>query len=435
MSTPTTRVAFHTMGCKTNFSETSTISREMMAHGLQQVSFRDKADVYVLNSCSVTENADKEARKLIRQARRRNPDAAVAVIGCYAQLQPTEIAAIPGVELVVGAAEKFNLFNHLSSLKTNGRATIIQSPIEKVQSFQPSYSATERTRAYLKIQDGCNYNCSFCTIPLARGRSRNDNIANTVNIAQQIAVTEAREVVLTGVNIGDYGSSGDENFFQLIQALDNVNGIDRFRISSIEPNLLTDEIIAFCAHSKKFVPHFHIPLQSGTDSILRRMKRRYDTILYSSKIEKINKLIPDCCIGVDVIVGFPGEEEEDFLATQSFLKNLDISYLHVFTFSDRVNTEAASLNNKVSKEEKTYRSKTMHMISDEKRFEFHEKSLKQIRPVLFEQSVNGTNQGYTDNYIKVQVAADMNYDNKLLEVTLNKNHGSYMGGLVREIQF
>ena len=432
MSTPTTRVAFHTMGCKTNFSETSTISREMMAHGLQQVSFRDKADVYVLNSCSVTDNADKEARKLIRQARRCNPDATIAVIGCYAQLNPVEIAAIPGVELVVGAAEKFNLFAHLSSLKTNGKATVIQSPIETVQSFQPSFSAAERTRTFLKIQDGCNYNCSFCTIPLARGRSRNDNIENTVNIAQQIAITEAREIVLTGVNIGDYGSSSDENFFQLIQALDNVNGIDRFRISSIEPNLLTDEIIAFCAHSKKFVPHFHIPLQSGTDSILRQMKRRYDTALYSSRIEKINNLIPDCCIGVDVIVGFPGEEEDDFLATRSFLKNLDISYLHVFTFSDRVNTEAASLNNKVSKDEKSYRSKIMHMISDEKRFEFYEKCLKQIRPVLFERSVNGMNQGYTDNYIKVQVAADMNYENKLLEVTLNKNHGSYMSGLFKE---
>ena len=432
MSTPTTRVAFHTMGCKTNFSETSTISREMMAHGLQQVNFRDKADVYVLNSCSVTENADKEARKLIRQARRRNPDASVAVIGCYAQLQPADIAAIPGVELVLGAAEKFKLFNHLSLLKANGKATVIQSPIKSVKSFQPSFSAAERTRIYLKIQDGCNYNCSFCTIPLARGRSRSDNIANTINIAQQIALTEAREIVLTGVNIGDYGVAGEEDFFQLIQALDNVNGIDRFRISSIEPNLLTDEIIAFCAHSKKFVPHFHIPLQSGTDSILRRMKRRYDTALYSSRIEKINNLITDCCIGVDVIVGFPGEEEEDFLVTRSFLKNLDISYLHVFTFSDRVNTEAASLNNKVSKEEKSYRSKAMHMISDEKRFEFQEKCLKQIRPVLFERSVNGMNQGYTDNYIKVQVAADMNYENKLLEVTLNNNHGPYMSALVAE---
>ena len=432
MSTPTTRVAFHTMGCKTNFSETSTISREMMAHGLQQVSFKDKADVYVLNSCSVTENANKEARKLIRQARRRNPDAAVAVIGCYAQLQPAEIAAIPGVELVVGAAEKFNLFAHLSSLKANGKATVIQSPIETVQSFQPSFSATERTRTYLKIQDGCNYNCSFCTIPLARGRSRSDNIVNTVNIAQQIADTEAREIVLTGVNIGDYGVNGNEDFFQLIQALDNVDGIDRFRISSIEPNLLSDEIITFCAHSKKFVPHFHIPLQSGADTILRRMKRRYDTALYSSRIKQINNLMPDCCIGVDVIVGFPGEGVEDFLTTRSFLDSLDISYLHVFTFSERENTVAASLDNQVPQEEKSYRSKTLHMLSDEKRYAFQDKFLTQARPVLFERSVNGINQGYTDNYIRVHVAADMNYENRLLEVTLNKNYGPYMNGLVTE---
>ena len=432
MSTPTTRVAFHTMGCKTNFSETSTISREMMVHGLQQVSFRDKADVYVLNSCSVTENANKEARKLIRQARRRNPDAAVAVIGCYAQLQPAEIAAIPGVELVVGAAEKFNLFAHLSSLKANGKATVIQSPIETVQSFQPSFSATERTRTYLKIQDGCNYNCSFCTIPLARGRSRSDNIVNTVNIAQQIADTEAREIVLTGVNIGDYGVNGNEDFFQLIQALDNVDGIDRFRISSIEPNLLSDEIITFCAHSKKFVPHFHIPLQSGADPILRRMKRRYDTALYSSRIKQINNLMPDCCIGVDVIVGFPGEGVEDFLTTRSFLDSLDISYLHVFTFSERENTVAASLDNQVPQEEKSYRSKTLHMLSDEKRYAFQDKFLTQARPVLFERSVNGINQGYTDNYIRVHVAADMNYENRLLEVTLNKNYGPYMNGLVTE---
>ena len=432
MSTPTTRVAFHTMGCKTNFSETSTISREMMAYGLQQVSFRDTADVYVLNSCSVTENADKEARKLIRQARRRNPNAAVAVIGCYAQLQPAEIASIPGVELVVGAAEKFNLFAHLSSLKANGKATVIQSPIETVQSFQPSFSAAERTRTYLKIQDGCNYNCSFCTIPLARGRSRSDNIVNTVNIAQKIADTEAREIVLTGVNIGDYGVDGNEDLFQLIQALDNVDGIDRFRISSIEPNLLSDEIITFCAHSKKFVPHFHIPLQSGTDSILRRMKRRYDTALYSSRIEQINNLMPDCCIGVDVIVGFPDEAEEDFLTTRSFLDSLDISYLHVFTFSERENTVAASLDNQVPQEEKAYRSKTLHKLSDEKRHAFQDKFLAQVRSVLFERSVNGMSQGYTDNYIRVQVAADVNYENRLLEVTLNKNHGPYMNGLVIE---
>jgi threonylcarbamoyladenosine tRNA methylthiotransferase MtaB len=404
----------------------------MIAHGLQQVSFRDKADVYVLNSCSVTENADKEARKLIRQARRRNPNAAVAVIGCYAQLHPAEIAAIPGVELVVGAMEKFNLFAHLSSLKANGKATVIQSPIERVQSFQPSFSATERTRIYLKIQDGCNYNCSFCTIPLARGRSRSDNIVNTMNIAQQIADTEAREIVLTGVNIGDYGVDGNEDFFQLIQALDNIDGIDRFRISSIEPNLLSDEIITFCAHSKKFVPHFHIPLQSGADPILRRMKRRYDTALYSSRIEQINNLMPDCCIGVDVIVGFPGEGEEDFLTTRSFLDSLDISYLHVFTFSERENTVAASLDNQVPQEEKAHRSKTLHILSDSKRYAFQDKFLTQVRPVLFERSVNGMNQGFTDNYIKVHVSADMNYENRLLEVTLNKNYGPYMNGLVTE---
>ena len=432
MSTPTKRVAFHTLGCKLNFSETATISRDFICHGFKKVDYRDKADIYILNTCSVTENADKEARKLIRQAHRCNPDAAVAVIGCYAQLQPDEIATIPGVELVVGAAEKFNLFTHLSSMKAKGKPTVIQSPIETVRSFQPSFSVAERTRTYLKIQDGCNYNCSFCTIPLARGRSRSDNIANTVNIAQKIADTEAREIVLTGVNIGDYGLDSNENLFQLIQALDNVDGIDRFRISSIEPNLLSDEIITFCAHSKKFVPHFHIPLQSGTDSILRRMKRRYDTALYSSRIEKINNLMPDCCIGVDVIVGFPGEGKEEFLTTQSFLDSLDISYLHVFTFSERENTVAASLDNQVPQEEKAYRSKTLHILSDEKRYAFQDKFLTQVRPVLFEQSVNGMSQGYTDNYIRVQVAADINYENKLLDVTLNKNHGPYMNGLVTE---
>ena len=431
MSTPTTRVAFHTMGCKTNFSETSTLSREMETHGLEQVSFKDKADIYVVNSCTVTENADKEARKLIRQAHRCNPDAAVAVIGCYAQLQPDEIAAIPGVELVVGAVEKFNLFAHLSAMQANGKPTVIQSPIETVQSFQSSFSVSERTRTYLKIQDGCNYNCSFCTIPLARGRSRSDNIASTVNIAKKIADTEAREIVLTGVNIGDYGVDNDEDFFQLIQALDKIDGIDRFRISSIEPNLLNDEIITFCAHSNKFVPHFHIPLQSGADSILQLMKRRYDTALYSSRIEQIKNLMPDCCIGVDVIVGFPGEGEGDFLTTQSFLDSLDISYLHVFTFSKRVNTTAANLDYQVPQDEKAYRSKTLHMLSDEKRYAFQNKFLTQVRPVLFERSVNGMSQGYTDNYIRIQVAGEMNYENSLLEVTLNKNHGPYMSGVIK----
>ena len=287
MSTPTTKVAFHTMGCKTNFSDTSTISNEMLSHGYQKVSYKEEADIYVLNTCSVTENADKEARKLIRQARRRNPYAKIAVIGCYAQLQPDQISNIAGVDLVLGASEKFNLLTHLNSLNDNNQSKIVRLPINQNNSFQSSFTNGERTRSYLKIQDGCNYNCSFCTIPLARGRSRSDTIENTVKIAQNIADSGAKEIVLTGINIGDFGSTNNENFFQLIKTLDNLKGIERFRISSIEPNLLSNDIISFCANSNKFVPHFHIPLQSGSDSILQRMKRRYNTHLYNSRVEHI----------------------------------------------------------------------------------------------------------------------------------------------------
>ena len=287
MSTPTTKVAFHTMGCKTNFSDTSTISNEMLSHGYQKVSYKEEADIYVLNTCSVTENADKEARKLIRQARRRNPYAKIAVIGCYAQLQPDQISNIAGVDLVLGASEKFNLLTHLNSLNDNNESKIVRLPINQNNSFQSSFTNGERTRSYLKIQDGCNYNCSFCTIPLARGRSRSDTIENTVKIAQNIADSGAKEIVLTGINIGDFGSTNNENFFQLIKTLDNLKGIERFRISSIEPNLLSNEIISFCANSNKFVPHFHIPLQSGSDSILQSMKRRYNTDLYKSRVEHI----------------------------------------------------------------------------------------------------------------------------------------------------
>ena len=316
MSTPTTRIAFHTMGCKTNFSETSTISSEMQRYGYEKVSYKDEADIYVLNTCSVTENADKEARKLIRKARRLNPFAKIAVIGCYAQLQPEQISKIHGVDLVLGASEKFNLLSHLNSLNGTNESKIITSTIKNISSFQPSFTNGERTRSYLKIQDGCNYNCSFCTIPLARGRSRSDTIENTVKIAQNIADSGAKEIVLTGINIGDFGSEKDESFLQLIMTLDNLKGIERFRISSIEPNLLSDEIISFCADSNKFVPHFHIPLQSGSDSILKSMKRRYNTDLYKSRVEYIKELIPDCCIGVDVIVGYPGEGEEHFEQTK-----------------------------------------------------------------------------------------------------------------------
>ena len=428
MSTPTTKVAFHTMGCKTNFSDTSTISNEMLSHGYQKVSYKEEADIYVLNTCSVTENADKEARKLIRQARRRNPYAKIAVIGCYAQLQPDQISNIAGVDLVLGASEKFNLLTHLNSLNDNNESKIVRLPINQNNSFQSSFTNGERTRSYLKIQDGCNYNCSFCTIPLARGRSRSDTIENTVKIAQNIADSGAKEIVLTGINIGDFGSTNNENFFQLIKTLDNLKGIERFRISSIEPNLLSNEIISFCANSNKFVPHFHIPLQSGSDSILQSMKRRYNTDLYKSRVEYIKKIIPDCCIGVDVIVGYPGEKEEHFEQTYSFIESMDVSYLHVFSYSKRKDTFAASLNDQVTKERKEYRSKALHRLSNKKKKQFYNQYINKIRPVLVEQSINGKIQGFTDNYIKVKVDEELSCYNKIIPVLLNENKGNYMQG-------
>ena len=428
MSTPTTRIAFHTMGCKTNFSETSIISSEMQRYGYEKVSYKDEADIYVLNTCSVTENADKEARKLIRKARRINPFAKIAVIGCYAQLQPEQISKIPGVDLVLGASEKFNLLSHLNSLNGTNESKIITSTIKNISSFQPSFTNGERTRSYLKIQDGCNYNCSFCTIPLARGRSRSDTIENTVKIAQNIADSGAKEIVLTGINIGDFGSEKDESFLQLIMMLDNLKGIERFRISSIEPNLLSDEIISFCADSNKFVPHFHIPLQSGSDSILKSMKRRYNTDLYKSRVEYIKELIPDCCIGVDVIVGYPGEGEEHFEQTKAFIESIDISYLHVFSYSQRKDTLAASLNNQVTKEHKDYRSKALHILSNKKQTEFYNQYINTIRPVLVEQSINGKIQGFTDNYIKVNIDKHLSCQNTIISVLLNDNKGSYMQG-------
>ncbi|MED5255998.1 MAG: tRNA (N(6)-L-threonylcarbamoyladenosine(37)-C(2))-methylthiotransferase MtaB [Candidatus Neomarinimicrobiota bacterium] len=428
MSTPTTKIAFHTMGCKTNFSDTSTISNEMLSHGYQKVSYKEEADIYVLNTCSVTENADKEARKLIRQARRRNPYAKIAVIGCYAQLQPDQISNIAGVDLVLGASEKFNLLTHLNSLNDNNQSKIVRLPINQNNSFQSSFTNGERTRSYLKIQDGCNYNCSFCTIPLARGRSRSDTIENTVKIAQNIADSGAKEIVLTGINIGDFGSTNNENFFQLIKTLDNLKGIERFRISSIEPNLLSNDIISFCANSNKFVPHFHIPLQSGSDSILQSMKRRYNTDLYKSRVEHIKKIIPDCCIGVDVIVGYPGEKEDHFEQTYSFIESMDVSYLHVFSYSKRKDTFAASLNDQVTKERKEYRSKALHHLSNKKKKQFYNQYINKIRPVLVEQSINGKIQGFTDNYIKVNVDQELSCYNKIIPVLLNENKGNYMQG-------
>ena len=428
MSTPAKRVAFHTLGCKLNFSETATISRDFLRHGFEKVDYRDTADIYVLNTCSVTENADKEARKLIRQAKRRNPNSAIAVIGCYAQLKPNDIAAIDGVDLVLGAEEKFNLLNHLDSIDLNSGTKVIQSDIDHVHTFTPSYSSGERTRSFLKIQDGCDYTCSFCTIPLARGEGRSDTISNTLKVAKEVAETAAREIVLTGVNIGDFGKGSQESFFDLIQELDKLNGIDRIRISSIEPNLLTNEIIEFCASSQKFMPHFHVPLQSGSDKILSAMRRRYKRDLYEERVAKIKSVNPDACIGVDVIVGFPGETDDDFLDTYNFLNELEISYLHVFTYSERANTDAIEMGGIISNEKRAQRSKMLHILSDKKRRYFHDQFIGKIRPVLFETMKNGKILGHTDNYIQVQVDGNPELINTIHSLKLTLNSGAVVDG-------
>ena len=430
MSTPTKRVAFHTLGCKLNFSETATISRDFICHGFEKVDYRDKADIYVLNTCSVTENADKEARKLIRQAKRRNPESSVAVIGCYAQLKPNDIAAITGVDMVLGAQEKFNLLNHLDTIDLNGGTKVIQSEIDHVHKFTPSYSSGERTRSFLKVQDGCDYTCSFCTIPLARGKSRSDSIENTMKVAKEVAQTDTRELVLTGVNIGDFGKGTSETFFDLIQQLDTLDGIDRIRISSIEPNLFTDEIIEFCATSQKFMPHFHVPLQSGSDKILGDMRRRYKRDLYKIRVEKIKSVLPDACIGVDVIVGFPGETNNDFLNTYNFLNELEISYLHVFTYSERPDTDAVEMGEVVSKEKRAERSRMLHILSDKKRRLFHDQFVNQRRPVLFENMKNGKLLGHTDNYIQIQTDGTPDLINTIHCVKLSGNYGRFVQGIL-----
>ena len=424
MSTQTKRVAFHTLGCKLNFSETATISRDFIRHGFEKVDYRDEADIYVINTCSVTENADREARKLIRQAKRRNPNSSVVVIGCYAQLKPNDIAAIDGVDIVLGAEEKFNLLNHLDGIDLNSETKVFHSEIDHVHGFTSSYSTGERTRSFLKVQDGCDYTCSFCTIPLARGESRSDTIENTLKTAKDVAATDAKEIVLTGVNIGDFGKETSESFFDLIQQLDCLDGIDRIRISSIEPNLLTNEIIEFCATSKKFMPHFHLPLQSGSDKILSAMRRRYKRDLYEDRVAKIKSLMPDCCIGVDVIVGFPGETDDDFLDTYNFLNELDISYLHVFTYSERSNTDAVEMGKIVSKDKRAERSKMLHILSDQKRRYFHEQFMDQRRHVLFENMRNGKLFGHTDNYIQIQMDGSLDLINTIHPVKLTLNHGS-----------
>lgn len=431
MSTPSKTVAFHTLGCKLNFSETSSISRDLISSGFEKVDYQEPADFYVINTCSVTENADKEAKKLIRKAKKRNPDSVVIIIGCYAQLKPEEIALIDGVDLVLGAEEKFNLIEHLDKINIHNRRTkIFQSQISDTKDFVPSYSYGERTRSYLKVQDGCDYTCSFCTIPQARGKSRNDTIKKTKEIAEKISNTNIREIVLTGVNIGDFGKSTSENFLDLIKELDTLEKIDRIRISSIEPNLLTDDIIKFCFSSNKFSPHFHIPLQSGSNKILKKMRRRYFIEKYSGRVSFIKSLDRDACIGVDVIVGFPGEEEKDFLKTYEFLKNLDISYLHVFTYSERANTDALGIRKTVPKNVRANRSKMLRILSEKKKRSFYENSLKSKKLVLFESYKDGNLIGYSDNYIKVMVPGSKEFINTIKEVKLYQNAGTHVEGLL-----
>jgi threonylcarbamoyladenosine tRNA methylthiotransferase MtaB len=373
----------------------------------------------VVNTCSVTDNADKKCKKIVKEALRHNPNAFVAIVGCYAQLKPNEIAKIPGVDVVLGAAEKFNIENYLNDISKREVAIVKEGKIKEVLDYHASYSIGDRTRSFLKVQDGCDYFCSFCTIPLARGKSRSDTIANIVKQAEEIVSQGIKEIVLTGVNTGDFGQGTDENFYQLLQALEQVNGLERIRISSIEPNLLTDEIIELVAKSNVIVPHFHIPLQSGSDKILQSMRRRYLTELYTSRVNKIKALMPHCCIGVDVIVGYPGEEHEDFIDTYNYLNELNISYLHVFTYSERVNTTAYKLPGKVNLSERADRSKMLHILSDKKRLVFYNEHIGKTYPVLWEaENDNNVMYGFTNNYIKVKTNYDPMLVNEIVEVEI-----------------
>lgn len=430
MATPRS-VAFHTLGCKLNFSETSSIRRMFEDKAYQVNDFEDGADVFVINTCSVTEFADRKCKKLVRSALKASPDAKVVVVGCYAQLKPKEIAEIPGVNLILGAKEKFNIIHYIDKITAMPNDTFINvGEIDEVAEFEDSFSFGDRTRSFLKIQDGCDYKCTFCTIPQARGRSRSDTMEHVIQNAKNIAVQGVKEIVLTGVNIGDFGNGTsviegvkpkkEDLFIDLIKALDELNDIQRFRISSIEPNLITDEIIEFVAKAKRFVPHFHIPLQSGSDKILRLMKRRYKRSLYHSKVTKIKSIMPHACIGVDVIVGFPGESEEDFMDTYDFVKSMDVSYLHVFTYSERANTPAAIMDGRVPIEERRRRNKMLRILSDRKKMQFYEDYLGTNRSVLFEASKKPKMMsGYTDNYLRIETNLVPELLNKTGLVQLN----------------
>ncbi|MGB3947249.1 MAG: tRNA (N(6)-L-threonylcarbamoyladenosine(37)-C(2))-methylthiotransferase MtaB [Bacteroidia bacterium] len=422
------KVAFHTLGCKLNFSETSTIGRLFEEQGYQKVDFKEPSDVYVINTCSVTANADKECKQIVKSALNVSPDAYVVVVGCYAQLKPEEIANIEGVDLVLGASEKFKLLNYLNDLTKKSKAEIYSCEIEEANFFVDAYSLGDRTRVFLKAQDGCDYNCSFCTIPLARGKSRSDSVENVVKNAKGIAQQNIKEIVLTGVNLGDFGNNASktsnrksETFFDLVKQLDEVEGIERFRISSIEPNLLKDEIIEYVAQSKRFVPHFHIPLQSGSNKMLKAMRRRYLRELYAERVAKIKSLMPHCCIGVDVIVGFPGETDEDFLDTYNFLNELPISYLHVFTYSERDNTDAIHLAGAVPVSIRKKRNKMLRILSAKKLRSFYEQHLGETRTVLFEgDNKDGFMHGFTENYVKVKIPFNASLINQLKPVVLKQ---------------
>jgi len=418
------KVAFYTLGCKLNYSETSSIGRLFTKAGFDTVDFTDTPDVFVINTCSVTENADKKCKKVVKEALKVSPNAYVTIVGCYAQLKPKEIVEIPGVDMVLGAAEKFQIVDYIQDLTKNPKALVYNQPVSEANQFVSAYSFGDRTRTFLKVQDGCDYSCSFCTIPLARGASRSDTIEHVLEQAREIAASGVKEIVLTGVNLGDFGirnGEREDKFFDLVKALDEVEGIDRIRISSIEPNLLSDEIIAYVAQSKRFVPHFHIPLQSGNNKILGLMRRRYKRELYAERVAKIKELMPDCCIGVDVIVGFPGESREDFIDTYNFLNGLNISYLHVFTYSERENTPAAGMPNPVPGSTRADRSKMLHILSDKKRRAFYESQLNKTEEVLFEGDIKeGFMHGFTRNYVKVKVKYDPVLVNELKRVHLTR---------------
>ncbi len=429
MATPKT-VAFHTLGCKLNYSETSAIARQFEGAGYTAVKFQDGANIYVINTCSVTDFADRKCRKIVRQALRHSPDAFVVVTGCYAQLKPEEISEIPGVDLVLGAAEKFRILEYVDDIsKAPGKGMVNAGKIKEANVFTNAFSFGDRTRSFLKVQDGCDYKCTFCTIPLARGKSRSDEVANVVKNAQKIADLGVKEIVLTGVNIGDFGNGTaviegerpkkEAMFIDLIKELDKVEGVERFRISSIEPNLLTNEIIEFVAQSKRFVPHFHIPLQSGNNKQLRQMRRRYKKELYLEKVAKIKELMPHCCIGVDVIVGFPGETNEDFLETYNFINELAITYLHVFTYSERPNTPANEMENPVPVHIRRERNEMLRILSEKKKRHFYSQYIGQTRTALFEVSKNkDLMNGFTDNYLKIELPYNPEMINELGQVQL-----------------